>query len=81
LGGTDNGIDWVAQTRDGDYWTVQCKCFDENTYIYKHQVDSFLSNSSRSFTGADNQTRAFACRLWVSTTNKWSANAEEAIKN
>jgi len=27
------------------------------------------------------QTVTFAHRLWISTTNKWTNNAEEAIRN
>ena len=33
LGGTDTGIDLVAQTHAGDYWAIQCKCFDADTSI------------------------------------------------
>ena len=27
LGGVDSGIDLVAQTIDGEYWAIQCKCY------------------------------------------------------
>ena len=30
FGGTDTGIDLVALTGDGDYWAVQCKCYQES---------------------------------------------------
>jgi predicted helicase len=26
FGGRDSGIDLVAQTHEGDYWAIQCKC-------------------------------------------------------
>lgn len=26
LGAFDTGIDLVAQTNEGDYWAIQCKC-------------------------------------------------------
>jgi len=81
FGGKDVGIDIVAQTYDGDYWAIQCKCFQEISSIDKPSVDSFLSTSSREFTNDDNQTVRFAHRLWISTTNKWGSNAEEAIQN
>ena len=81
FGGKDVGIDIVARTYDGDYWAIQCKCFQENSSIDKPSVDSFLSTSSREFTNDDNQTVRFAHRLWISTTNKWGSNAEEAIRN
>ena len=35
LGGGDTGIDLVAQTFDGDYWAIQCKCFQESSLIDK----------------------------------------------
>ena len=56
LGGQDNGIDLVALTIEGDYWAIQCKCFQEGTYIDKPAVDSFLSMSSREFKNENFQT-------------------------
>ena len=79
--GKDTGIDLVAQTVEGDYWAIQCKCFREDAYIDKSGVDSFLSTSSKSFMGEDGQTKQFAQRLWISTTNHWNSEAEETIKN
>lgn len=82
LGSTDTGIDLVGLTNDGDYWAIQCKCYAESTVIDKKAVDSFLATSSRSFKDVDTlQTVHFAQRLWVSTSSKWSINAEEALKN
>ena len=81
LGGQDTGIDLVAQTHEGDFWAIQCKCFQEDNYIDKPAVDTFLSTSGRSFTDENLQTVKFSHRLWISTTNKWTSNAEEAIKN
>ena len=81
LGGTDTGIDLVALTIEGDYWAIQCKCFDESATIDKPAVDSFLSTSSREFKDENMKTTRFAHRLWISTTNKWGRNAEEAIRN
>lgn len=81
LGGTDTGIDLVALTNEGDYWAIQCKCYQESSTIDKPAVDSFLSTSSRHFKGEDLKTFSFAHRLWISTTNKWGTNAQDAIKN
>ncbi len=82
FGGTDTGIDLVARTFDGDYWAIQCKFFQEGATIDKAAVDSFLSTSSRTFKAVDTlQTVGFSHRLWISTTNKWGSNAEEAIRN
>lgn len=81
LGGGDTGIDLVALTNEGDYWAIQCKCYQESSTIDKPAVDSFLSTSSRQFKGEDLKTYSFAHRLWISTTNKWGINAQDAIKN
>lgn len=81
LGGTDTGIDLVALTYNNEYWAIQCKCFDENTYIDKKATDTFLSTASRSFKNDDLQTTHFSQCLWISTTNKWTSNAEESLRN
>ncbi len=81
LGTVDTGIDLVALTNEGDYWAIQCKCFQENAAIDKPAVDTFLSTSSREFKNNEGKTVSFSHRLWVSTTNKWGVNATEAIKN
>jgi predicted helicase len=81
LGGTDTGIDLVALTHEGDYWAIQCKCYQETTVIDKGAVDSFLATSSRKFQNEQFQTVGFAVRLWISTTNKWGPNATNALKN
>ena len=79
LGGKDTGIDLVAKTVDGEFWAIQCKCFDENAYINKAAVDSFLATSSKDFVDDKGKTTQFAKRLWISTTNKWGSEAEKAI--
>ena len=82
FGGTDTGIDLVAKTEMGDYWAIQCKCYAEDAVIDKPAVDSFLATSSRTFTNEVTfQTTRFAKRIWISTTNHWGSNAEEAIRH
>jgi len=82
FGGKDTGIDLVARTDSGQYWAIQCKCYSESAVIDKPAVDSFLATSSRQFLDVDTlQTTSFAQRLWISTTNHWGTNAEEAIQN
>ena len=80
FGGSDLGIDLVAQEYNGDFWAIQCKCYLETSEINKAEVDSFLSTSGKSFTTYYRTVR-FAHRLWISTTNKWGANAEQTISN
>lgn len=80
FGGSDLGIDLVAQSYDGEFWAVQCKCYLDGTIIDKAEVDSFLSTSGKTFV-TDSRQVSFAHRLWISTTNKWGANAEQTILN
>jgi predicted helicase len=81
LGGKDTGIDLVAQDTLGDYWAVQCKCYAADARIDKAEVDSFHSTASRSFVDDSGRTSRFAHCLWISTTDNWGVNAEEAIRN
>ena len=81
FGKSDVGIDLVALTNDNEYWAIQCKCFQEDAHIDKKDVDSFLATSSREFSTKDGKKIRFSHRLWVSTTNKWGQNAEEALHN
>ncbi|MBR1696549.1 MAG: DEAD/DEAH box helicase family protein, partial [Selenomonas sp.] len=81
FGGKDTGIDLVAKTVEGDYWAVQCKCYQEKSRIDKPAVDSFLSTSSKTFADEQGQIHSFAQRLWISTTNNWNSEAENTIKN
>ena len=82
FGGSDIGIDLVAKTEQGDYWAIQCKCYDEDAQISKAAVVSFIATSGKSFKDADTfQTVRFSNRLWISTTNHWGNNAEQAIRN
>lgn len=79
--GKDTGIDLVAQTYNGDYWAIQCKCYAENNEITKAGVDSFLATSSKSFRNENMETVQFSKRLWISTTNNWNSEAERTIQN
>ncbi len=81
FGGKDTGIDLVARTNSGDYWAIQCKCFQESATIDKPAVDSFLSTSSKKFKDDQLRTVSFEHRLWISTTNHWGGNAETTIHN
>ena len=82
FGGSDIGIDLVAKEENGNYWAIQCKCYKEESRIDKKEVDSFLATSSKQFLDPETmQTVGFSNRLWISTTNNWGSNAEEAIRH
>jgi len=80
FGSSDIGIDLVALTDSGEYWAVQCKCYQEETSISKDEVDSFLATSGKTFQDKELKPVKFSHRMWISTTNKWSANAVETLR-
>jgi predicted helicase len=69
----DTGIDLVAIERDtGDYCAIQCKCYAEDQTLEKSDIDSFFTASG---------TNLFKKRMIISTTDRWSKNAESALSN
>lgn len=72
-GRDDTGIDLVAQDRiTGGTVAIQCKFYAPTTTISKDDIHTFLSESGK---------EGFVERIVVSTTDKWNAHAENAIKN
>ncbi|WP_294627555.1 type ISP restriction/modification enzyme, partial [uncultured Rothia sp.] len=67
----DIGIDLVAENVDGGVTAIQCKFYDEQSTIAKENIDSFISASGR---------EPFTHRIIVSTTDKWSKNAEKMLE-
>lgn len=71
-GKADTGIDLVAQERDSDALVaIQCKFYAPSYTLQKGDIDSFFTASGKS---------PFASRLIVSTTDKWSKHAEDALE-
>ena len=79
FGTVDTGIDLVAETFDGEFWAVQCKCYAENSVIDKSSVDTFFSTSGKRFNNLDGEQTGFAQRIWISTTDRWTTNAENTL--
>ncbi len=80
--GKDTGIDLVAQTHEGDYWAIQCKCFQEDTRIDKPAVDTFLATSSKRFNDENFKSTSFVHRLWIDTTKKgFGYEAQKTMHN
>ncbi|WP_346763009.1 type ISP restriction/modification enzyme [Arthrobacter sp. Soil736] len=69
-GKPDTGIDLVAERADGGVTAIQCKFYAETHTMQKHDIDSFISASGK---------EPFTHRLIVSTTSKWTQNAEEML--
>ncbi|MEF8737401.1 MAG: type ISP restriction/modification enzyme [Candidatus Accumulibacter necessarius] len=77
--GADVGIDLVARERGtGDYWAIQCKFYEPANSIQKADIDSFFTASGKRFPTKDGE-RGFSHRIIVSTTDKWSKHAEQAL--
>lgn len=74
----DTGIDLVAKTVYDEYWAIQCKFYAEDHEITKGDVDTFLATSSKYFY-VDCEKRKYDYRLFASTTNYYSKNAEETL--
>ncbi|MBE6841389.1 MAG: DEAD/DEAH box helicase [Ruminococcus sp.] len=75
----DIGIDLVAKVRDKDeFYAIQCKFYDANNSVSKDDVDTFISASGKAFY-INNVEHRYSGRIIVSTTDKWSSNAEETI--
>lgn len=75
----DIGIDLVAKLRDkNEFCAIQCKFYNENNIVSKDDVDTFLSASGKAFY-IDNVEHRYIERIIISTTDKWSSNAEETI--
>lgn len=69
-GEPDTGIDLVAEEVDGGVCAVQCKFYADRQRIHREDIDTFLAASGRA---------PFTSRLFISTTERWSANAEKVL--
>jgi len=69
--GRDLGIDLVGLEHDGGVCAIQCKFYDAHRQIEKKDVDTFLSDSGK---------HPFTSRLYVATTDRWSVNADDALR-
>lgn len=78
--GPENGIDLIAEDQFGDFVAIQCKFYAPETEIRKENIDSFLSESSKTFK-VQGKSRKFIERMIFATSSNWSKNAESAISN
>jgi len=68
----DTGIDLVARERGTEeLCAIQCKFYLPTHTLQKDDIDSFFTASGKA---------GFTSRLIVSTTDRWSKNAEEALE-
>ncbi len=67
----DSGVDLVAEDREtGDLTAIQCKFYDPDHRLDKADLDSFFTESGKA---------PFAARMIISTTDRWTTKAEEAM--
>lgn len=70
-GKPDTGIDLVAKERDtGNLVAIQCKFYAPTYTLQKGDIDSFFTASGKA---------GFSSRIVVSTTDRWSKHAEDAL--
>lgn len=70
-GKVDTGIDLVAREKyNGTLWAIQCKFYDPAHTVQKGEIDSFFEASGKA---------AFGKALVVTTTDKWSKHALDAL--
>lgn len=72
LPANDTGIDLIGLTHDEETHAIQCKLYDSNYTLQKNDIDSFFTASGK---------KVFSQRIIVSTTNKWSLNAENSLED
>ncbi len=65
---SDEGIDIVTLLKNGKKVAIQCKCYNENDYVNREEINSFLTVSDK-----------FDMR-WIVATCKWGRNAEQVIE-
>ncbi len=80
LGKHDTGIDLVAKTKSGKYWAVQCKCYAEDHYVTKADMDTFISTSGRTFIDETGEKCGFSYRLVVASTDNFNSNARLVLE-
>jgi len=70
-GKPDTGIDLVARDRDtGECTAIQCKFYEPTHTLARGDIDSFFTASNK---------KPFTNRVIISTTDRWSKNAEDAL--
>ncbi len=81
----DTGIDLVAElstAQGGGNVAIQCKFYEAGkSQISKQDIDSFLSASGRVFQDSQRRKHRFARRMIVTTLDRWTKHAEDAIRD
>jgi len=78
--GRDLGIDMVAYTKDGEYWAIQCKFYDDSKPLSKKIVEGLISEGYRQFVDDSGKKVSFSVLCFVSTANL-GINAQKKTSN
>ncbi|MCH9663185.1 MAG: DEAD/DEAH box helicase family protein [Gammaproteobacteria bacterium] len=76
---SDRGVDLVVQTKDDEYWAIQCKCYSVGSKINKPGIDSFISEAGIEFE-TDTGRKSFARRFLV-MTGEMTKQASETVRD
>ncbi len=73
----DTGIDLVARNKSTGEWTaIQCKFYEPKHSLQLGDLATFFTASGKSWDGIK-----FTNRIVISTTDRWSIHAENALAN
>ena len=72
----DRGIDLVARDEVG-FCAIQCKFFSPDESVNQQELGNFYSLSGKAYPGT--KRPIFSSRIIVSTTENWSAHAEDLL--
>ncbi|MHB1562637.1 MAG: type ISP restriction/modification enzyme [Leptospirillum sp.] len=74
----DRGIDLVALDEEG-FCAIQCKFFSSDESVNQQELGNFYSLSGKAYPGTTRPI--FSSRIVVSTTENWSAHAEDLLRD
>jgi predicted helicase len=77
----DTGIDLVAKEKaTGDYCAIQCKFYSPDGNIQLDDISTFFTRLGKTFPTREGKGR-FSSGMIVSTTDRWTNHAEEALNH
>lgn len=76
--GHDVGIDLVILTTDDEYWSVQCKCYQDSSTITQPMVANFIATSAIEFSDPKDITikHKFTKKIWVASGGRFNPQAK-----
>jgi len=78
--GVDTGIDLVAKTFSGEYHAIQAKFYSADTTLLKEHIDSFFTESGKTFDTSEGR-KSFTHRYIIATTDNISQHADASLES